>query len=323
MKTTLPRFRAARRRAGSEDRGASLRAERVGGRHLGRDRPAEQEEPAAHQGHLLGPDALAGDADRAPSAAPVHARLRRPRCSPTSRSCTATAPSPTTSRSSAGWRASTASLHGLGHQKGRDTKERALRNFGMSRPEGYRKALRLMKLAEKFGLPVFTFVDTPGAYPGHRRRGARPVGGDRPQHLRDGAARGADHRHDHRRGRLGRRARDQRRRPAADAAVLDLLGDLARRLRLDPVEDAPSARPRRPSARHHGAPPEGARPGRQDRQRAGRRRAPRPQADGRVPEARPERRLPPGQRPAGAASCVQRRYDRLQSYGRFSDTTAR
>jgi acetyl-CoA carboxylase carboxyl transferase subunit alpha len=54
----------------------------------------------------------------------------------------------------------------LGHQKGRDTKERGLRNFGMPRPEGYRKALRLMKLAEKFGLPVFTFVDTPGAYPG-------------------------------------------------------------------------------------------------------------------------------------------------------------
>ncbi|HEV8312185.1 MAG TPA: acetyl-CoA carboxylase carboxyltransferase subunit alpha [Burkholderiaceae bacterium] len=54
----------------------------------------------------------------------------------------------------------------VGHQKGRDTKERGLRNFGMSRPEGYRKALRLMQLAEKFGLPVFTFVDTPGAYPG-------------------------------------------------------------------------------------------------------------------------------------------------------------
>jgi acetyl-CoA carboxylase carboxyl transferase subunit alpha len=54
----------------------------------------------------------------------------------------------------------------LGHQKGRDTKERGLRNFGMSRPEGYRKALRLMKLAEKFRLPLFTFVDTPGAYPG-------------------------------------------------------------------------------------------------------------------------------------------------------------
>ena len=54
----------------------------------------------------------------------------------------------------------------VGQQKGRDTKERGLRNFGMSRPEGYRKALRLMKMAEKFGLPVFTFVDTPGAYPG-------------------------------------------------------------------------------------------------------------------------------------------------------------
>lgn len=54
----------------------------------------------------------------------------------------------------------------IGHQKGRDTKERTTRNFGMSRPEGYRKALRLMKLAEKFRLPVFTFVDTPGAYPG-------------------------------------------------------------------------------------------------------------------------------------------------------------
>ena len=54
----------------------------------------------------------------------------------------------------------------LGHQKGRDTKERTMRNFGMTKPEGYRKALRLMKLAEKFKIPVFTFVDTPGAYPG-------------------------------------------------------------------------------------------------------------------------------------------------------------
>ena len=54
----------------------------------------------------------------------------------------------------------------LGHQKGRDTKEKILRNFGMPRPEGYRKALRLMQIAEKFSLPVFTFVDTPGAYPG-------------------------------------------------------------------------------------------------------------------------------------------------------------
>lgn len=66
-----------------------------------------------------------------------------------------------------GW----ASFHGrpvavVGHQKGRDTKEKILRNFGMPRPEGYRKALRMMKMAEKFRRPVLTFVDTPGAFPG-------------------------------------------------------------------------------------------------------------------------------------------------------------
>jgi len=54
----------------------------------------------------------------------------------------------------------------LGHQKGRDTKEKIHRNFGMPRPEGYRKALRLMRLAERFRLPLVTFIDTPGAYPG-------------------------------------------------------------------------------------------------------------------------------------------------------------
>jgi acetyl-CoA carboxylase carboxyl transferase subunit alpha len=54
----------------------------------------------------------------------------------------------------------------IGHQKGRDTKEKIQRNFGMPRPEGYRKALRLMQLAERFRLPILTFIDTPGAYPG-------------------------------------------------------------------------------------------------------------------------------------------------------------
>ncbi len=54
----------------------------------------------------------------------------------------------------------------IGHQKGRDTKEKIRRNFGMPRPEGYRKALRVMKLAEKFGRPVLSFIDTPGAFPG-------------------------------------------------------------------------------------------------------------------------------------------------------------
>src|SRR5262245_39662171 len=54
----------------------------------------------------------------------------------------------------------------IGHQKGRDTRQKLYRNFGMAKPEGYRKALRVMKLAEKFGLPILTFIDTPGAYPG-------------------------------------------------------------------------------------------------------------------------------------------------------------
>jgi acetyl-CoA carboxylase carboxyl transferase subunit alpha len=64
-----------------------------------------------------------------------------------------------------------ARFHGMpalivGHQKGRDTKQRQYRNFGMPKPEGYRKAIRAMKLAEKFERPIFTFIDTPGAYPG-------------------------------------------------------------------------------------------------------------------------------------------------------------
>ncbi|MGZ5584113.1 MAG: acetyl-CoA carboxylase carboxyltransferase subunit alpha [Usitatibacter sp.] len=58
------------------------------------------------------------------------------------------------------------SVMAIGHQKGRDTNDKIYRNFGMPRPEGYRKALRLMKLAEKFNVPLLTFVDTPGAYPG-------------------------------------------------------------------------------------------------------------------------------------------------------------
>src|SRR5260370_26277313 len=54
----------------------------------------------------------------------------------------------------------------IGHQKGRDTKQRLIRNFGQPKPEGYRKALRVMQLAAKFGRPIFTFIDTPGSYPG-------------------------------------------------------------------------------------------------------------------------------------------------------------
>ena len=76
----------------------------------------------------------------------------------------------------------------VGHQKGSDTKQKIYRNFGYARPEGYRKALRAMQMAQKFNRPIVCFVDTPAAYPGHRVRGARRRRGDRAQPARDGHA---------------------------------------------------------------------------------------------------------------------------------------
>ena len=148
----------------------------------------------------------------------------------------------------------------IGHQKGRDTKEKILRNFGMPRPEGYRKALRLMKLAEKFELPLFTFVDTPGAFPGigaEERGQSEAIG----RNLYEMAGlQHADHRHGDRRGRLGWRAGDRDRRRDAHAAVRDLFGDLARGLRIDPLEIGAARGGGRRDARHHRAAPEDARP---------------------------------------------------------------
>ena len=139
----------------------------------------------------------------------------------------------------------------IGHQKGRDTKEKIHRNFGMPRPEGYRKALRLMKLAEKFGLPLFTFVDTPGAYPGigaEERGQSEAIG----RNLYEMAGlRMPIIVHGDRRGRLGRRARDRDRRRHADAAVRDVFGDLAGRLRVDPVEVRRARARSRRDAGHH------------------------------------------------------------------------
>ena len=68
----------------------------------------------------------------------------------------------------------------VGHQKGRDLAERTHRNFGMARPEGYRKAIRAIELADRLGYPILTFVDTPGAYPGVGAEQAGPGGHDRP-----------------------------------------------------------------------------------------------------------------------------------------------
>jgi acetyl-CoA carboxylase carboxyl transferase subunit alpha len=100
----------------------------------------------------------------------------------------------------------------IGQQRGRDTKEILKRNFGMPHPEGYRKALRLMKLAEKFHVPVITFIDTMGAWAGLARRNAGSRG-DRAESVRDEPVGSADHRDGDRRGRFRRCARTRCRRP--------------------------------------------------------------------------------------------------------------
>ena len=140
----------------------------------------------------------------------------------------------------------------IGHQKGRDTKERVWRNYGMARPEGYRKGLRLMHLAEKFGLPLITLIDTPGAYPGigaEERGQSEAIARNL---FVDVEPEGADRQRRDRRGRLGRRARDRRRGPRADAPVQHLLGHLARGLREHLVEERRQGRARRRGDGHHG-----------------------------------------------------------------------
>ena len=139
----------------------------------------------------------------------------------------------------------------LGHQKGNDTKENITRNFGMARPEGYRKAERLMRHAEKFGFPVITFIDTPGRRTRHRFRGARSGDGDRREPADHGRHWGTDDRRRHRRGRLGRRAGHRRRRSHSDARERHLRGRFTGSLRGDPLE---GRRARRRSSRddaHH------------------------------------------------------------------------
>ncbi len=107
----------------------------------------------------------------------------------------------------------------VGHQKGRDTKQKIYRNFGYAKPEGYRKALRVMRLAEKFKRPVDHLHRHAGGLSGHRVGGARRRGGDCAQPARDGADRCADRRDRVRRRRQRRRARHRDRRPRADAGV--------------------------------------------------------------------------------------------------------
>ncbi len=191
----------------------------------------------------------------------------------------------------------------LGHQKGRDTKERAVRNFGMSKPEGYRKALRLMKTAEKFKLPVFTFVDTPGAYPGidaEERGQSEAIGRNIYEMAQlevpiivtiigEGGSGGA----------LAISVGDQL--VMLQYSIYSVISPEGCASILWKTSEKGAGCGRR--AGHHRAPPEGARAGRQDRQRAGRRRAPRPPADGRLPEARAGRCLPAGGRSQAARTA--------------------
>ena len=126
---------------------------------------------------------LAEDAGRAPSRAAAFHATMSPAWSRTSRRWPATALFAEDRAIMGGLgRFRGRSVLVLGHEKGTATESRVRHNFGMARPEGYRKAQRLMELADRFGLPVLAFVDTPGAYPGVERRGARPGRGHRPLH---------------------------------------------------------------------------------------------------------------------------------------------
>ena len=142
----------------------------------------------------------------------------------------------------------------IGHQKGRDTKERVRRNYGMPKPEGYRKALRLMKMAERFRIPVITLIDTPGAYPGigsEERGQSEAIARNLFEMSQSGGA-GLERRD--RRRRIRRRAGHRRLRSPGHAAVQRVFGHLAGSLRLDPVEEhRKEGDRRRGDGRHGGA----------------------------------------------------------------------
>ena len=196
----------------------------------------------------------------------------------------------------------------IGNQKGRTLRERTRRNFGMARPEGYRKALRLMKLAEKFGLPVITFVDTPGAYPGidAEERGQSEAIGHNIYAMStlnvpivscvigEGGSGGA----------LAIAVADT----VMMLQVLDLLGHQSRGLRVHSLQGRRPGPARRRGARPDGPAPLAARPRRPRALRAARRRPPRSQAHGDHPQEGSRRRAsrPHEARHADAARTPRR-----------------
>ena len=203
----------------------------------------------------------------------------------------------------------------IGHQKGHTTSEMLERNFGMPNPEGYRKGMRLMRYAARFGMPIVTFVDTPGAYPGLGAEERGPVDRDRRAIMVMSRLPRPDRHRRHRRGRQRRRARARGRRPRADAGERLLLGDQPRGLRDDPLQGRRRGAARRRRAAHHRARPARARRHGRDRAGAGRRRARR--SDGaRPPTSR--RAIVAGLRellPLRPRSCSTSRYDRFRVFG--------
>ena len=120
----------------------------------------------------------------------------------------------------------------IGTEKGHDTASRVAHNFGMARPEGYRKAIRLMKLADQFGLPVITFIDTAGAYPGVDAEARGPSRSDRAFDRSVYGDQGSDGECHHRRRRFRRRHGDRGGKLGDHARTRDIFRDLAGRLRI-------------------------------------------------------------------------------------------
>jgi hypothetical protein len=163
----------------------------------------------------------------------------------------------------------------LGHQKGRDTKDNIHRNFGMPNPAGYRKALRLMEHAHRFGLPLLTFIDTPGAYPGVKAE-AEGQGEAIATNLQTLFPAGDPHHlHCHRRRGIGRSLGHWGGQPHPDVRARRLLRDLAGRLRGYSLEGCQEGSPSGGSPAHYRPRPAATGGDRRDPARAGWRRPPR------------------------------------------------
>ena len=205
----------------------------------------------------------------------------------------------------------------VGEQKGRDTKQKLYRNFGMPKPEGYRKALRVMQLASKFGRPMVTLLDTPGAYPGidaEERGQAEAIA----RNLREMARLdGAGDCGVHRRRRQRRRAGAGRRQPRADAGKRHLQRDFAGKLRGHHLARFDQGRTGGGGAEAHRRGTAEAGADRRRGGRAGRRRARRCRRGGALPQRQPSTRRWRAFRSWAPEQLVEQRYAKFRHMGNF------